>query len=360
MDLATFERQALRLPGDISVFIRGAHGIGKTEVVHEIAKKLKLPVMQRRLSQLTEGDLIGIPNKVDKKYGVGDVKITKKYSEFLPMEWFVRCMDEPHLIFLDEIDRALPEVIQAAFELCYDRCIQGKKIHDGCRIYAAGNSGTRSSAYQVNMLDPAFLSRFWVADATPTVDEWLEWARKAGVHKYITSFIEDEEEHLELSPDEKLKPEYIYPSRRSWYRLHRALALTDLLEDPIDGDDLLSMCSGFIGGHASAAFVKHVRTAGSRISADDILNRFGLIYYQIKTSKIEDKSTLIKKLYKHSKENLWSDKQIKNVIDFLEALPDELKMILNEYMTRLDVRQENARNYTRASREIMREVARKR
>lgn len=300
-------------------------------------------MMQRRLSQLTEGDLIGLPDKKD------------GYSEFLPMRWFAQCMDNPHLIFLDEIDRALPEVIQAAFELCYDRCIQGKEIHKDCRIYAAGNSGTKSSDYQVNILDPAFLSRFWVADAQPTVDEWLRWASKAKVHKHILSFIEEEDEHLEISVDEKLKPEYIYPSRRSWYRLHRALALTDLLDViPIQEEDLVALCSGFIGMHASQAFLKHVKSAGKRITAVEILDNFGSVYFQIKNANMEEKTRLIDKMHKHSKHTVWNDDQVSNSIKFLDTLPDELKMIFNEHMTGLDVQQENARKYTKSSSEIMR------
>ena len=44
------------------VLLRGRHGIGKSEVVHQIAEKLGLPVVERRASQMTEGDLVGLPS----------------------------------------------------------------------------------------------------------------------------------------------------------------------------------------------------------------------------------------------------------------------------------------------------------
>ena len=44
------------------ILIRGRHGIGKSEVVYQIAESLDLPVVERRASQMTEGDLLGMPS----------------------------------------------------------------------------------------------------------------------------------------------------------------------------------------------------------------------------------------------------------------------------------------------------------
>jgi hypothetical protein len=343
VDLATLKRQALLLPKDISVFIRGAHGIGKTELVYDIAEDLGLPVMQRRLSQLTEGDLIGLPDKKE------------KWSEFLPMRWFFDCLTTPHLIFLDEIDRALPEVIQAAFELCYDRTIQGREIHKDCRIYAAGNSGTVSNNYQVNSLDPAFLSRFWVADAEPNIEEWMVWAHDHGVHKEVIAFIEDESEHLEMKKGEKLKSEQVYPSRRSWVRLSSTIKQPNVLSQ--GEDDLKALCEGFIGFDASQSFVKFVKDE-NRIGAIDILNGVNKHSSKIRFMNIEEKTKLGKKLFKHGCLNKWSEEQVKNVIGFLEMLPDELKMRFHDFMTSLDMDQDNAQAYISRANKIMMEVAR--
>ena len=40
------------------VLIRGRHGIGKSELVYQTAKDLGLPVVERRASQMTEGDFL--------------------------------------------------------------------------------------------------------------------------------------------------------------------------------------------------------------------------------------------------------------------------------------------------------------
>ena len=63
IDFATFKRvlplvAAARFP----VLMRGRHGIGKSESVYQFAKMINLPVVERRASQMTEGDLLGMPS----------------------------------------------------------------------------------------------------------------------------------------------------------------------------------------------------------------------------------------------------------------------------------------------------------
>ena len=41
------------------VLLRGRHGIGKSSVVYQYAISVGLPVVERRASQMTEGDLLG-------------------------------------------------------------------------------------------------------------------------------------------------------------------------------------------------------------------------------------------------------------------------------------------------------------
>ena len=50
------------LSGRKPLLLRGRHGIGKSEVVYQIAAELGLPVVERRASQMTEGDLLGLPS----------------------------------------------------------------------------------------------------------------------------------------------------------------------------------------------------------------------------------------------------------------------------------------------------------
>ena len=66
IDFATFLNVAPHiLNSKLPVLIRGRHGVGKSEVVYQIAASRDLPVIERRASQMTEGDLLGLPDVAD-------------------------------------------------------------------------------------------------------------------------------------------------------------------------------------------------------------------------------------------------------------------------------------------------------
>ena len=164
MDIKTFVQVISKLPPQIAVLAKGPTGIGKSHIVHQVGERLDMQVIDRRLSQMTEGDIIGLPELVD---GV---------TRFAPIDWFVRACNEPVILFFDELNRATIEVQQCAFQIVLDRELNGHKLHPETRVYAAVNEG---SEYQVTEMDPALLRRFFVTTLEPTAQDWLDWARKS-------------------------------------------------------------------------------------------------------------------------------------------------------------------------------------
>ena len=186
------------------VLLRGRHGIGKSTVVYQLAKERGLPVVERRASQMTEGDLLGLP------------KVEGKVTTWLAPEWLHKACNEPCLLFLDEVDRATLEVRQGIFELCDSRKIAGSTLHPDTLIFAAVNGGDHGAQYQVGEMDPAELDRYTVFDVEPSVEDWLNWA-EGKVAVYLWDFINNNHGHLEHK--DEFEPNKKYPSRRSWVRL---------------------------------------------------------------------------------------------------------------------------------------------
>ncbi len=286
MDFKSFIETAKLLPVDNSVLIRGRHGIGKSECVYQLAREnFKLPVMERRISQITEGDLIGLPFKIEEVPSKHEDENEKRVSDeihgactsFLPLDWFVACMKKPHVIFLDEIDRGSYEVQQAVFELILDRSIQGRKVHEGCRIYAAINGGIHGAQYNVNAMDPAMSDRFFTVDLEPTVQDWIDWGLKGErILSKILDFVQIEgANHLEFRGE--LESSKVYPSRRSWVKFNDTLiTLPEILADPKSDRSyslLTNIGSGFLGIEATSAFLRFL-TDEKTYSAEDIFDNF--------------------------------------------------------------------------------------
>ena len=79
------------------VLIRGRHGIGKSCVVYQTAEGLGLPVVERRASQMTEGDLMGLPS------------VDGNSTKWNAPDWFKNACDNAVVLFLDEVDCASME-----------------------------------------------------------------------------------------------------------------------------------------------------------------------------------------------------------------------------------------------------------
>jgi hypothetical protein len=293
------------------VLLRGRHGVGKSQVVYQVAEGIGLPVVERRASQMTEGDLVGLP-KTD-----GDV------TSFCPPDWFKTACDEPVILFLDEVDRATIEVRQGIFELTDSRKLNGHRLHPGTLIFAAINGGEHGQQYQVGEMDPAELDRWTVFDVEPTVEDWLDWAKER-LDSVVWDFINQNRNHLEHATD--FEPNKVYPSRRSWERLDECLASAKLYEQgasPI----LYNLASAFVGFEAAVSFNDFIQNYDRQVTVEDILVKGEID--KTKDFSINDHTALVEKLeaVESFKEEL-PEEQVQNLAKYFMTLPSEVAMKL--------------------------------
>ena len=321
VDFATFSQivehvTAVRKP----VLLRGRHGIGKSTVVYQYAAQQNMEVVERRASQMTEGDLVGLPS------------IEGNSTRFNPPDWFKAACDRPVVLFLDEVDRATLEVRQGIFELTDSRKLNGHKLHDDTLIFAAVNGGEHGAQYQVGEMDPAELDRWTVFDIEPSVEDWLAWANDSGISQEIFNFINQNRAHLEHTDD--FEPNKVYPSRRSWERLDQCLAQAGLLEDASPA--LFNLTSAFVGFEAAVAFNDFIQNYDRQVSTDDILIKGD--FSKLADFGINDHTAIIDKFEAEEtfKDELEQD-QIDNLARYFVMLPSEVAMKLWTVMGKGDV-----------------------
>jgi hypothetical protein len=315
MDIKTFVNVVSNLPCDISILAKGPTGIGKSYIFHQIGKNVGLPVIDRRLSQLQEGDIIGLPQLAD---GV---------TRFAPVDWFIRACKEPVVLFFDELNRASMEVQQCAFQIILDRELNGHKLHPETRIYSAINEG---SEYQVLDMDPALLRRFWVADLEPTTEDWLEWAETCDdIGPMSREYIRKYPAHLRHAG--QLEPGKVYPSPASWHRLLYSLKNAGMSPEDCAGTNLpsifYSMCTGFIGMETSIAFSDFVRNYQTKFYCEDVTKNWDNKKAQILKIGNDKKNDLIEQIVVYTKNNELLVNEVMNITDFVKSCSDE--MIVN-------------------------------
>lgn len=341
MSIESFLEVAKILPVTTSILMRGNHGIGKSKLaklIGELRASKELDGIERefidiRLSQMTDGDMLGLPST--------DGKVTR----WNPMEWFQKACTKPCTLCLDELNRATGEVMQASFQIILDRELAGMKLHKDTIVISAINT---ASQYSVNEVDPALLDRFFVCDLVPTPKDWLNWAEtkneskliKQNVHPIIVDFIRGNEAWLD-TPKDLADPTDVAPSRRSWEFVSDALVKCGVVNDPDDAR-FLTLCKGFLGQEAALTFRKFAKEQDRQISAEDVLNSYTSKKVQKKLRNADGNVTqdlfneLIQKVASHchgTEMKDLTDKQGKNVAAFMKDLPHELRIQFWTVMT---------------------------
>ena len=288
------------------VLIRGRHGIGKSCVVYQTAERLSLPVVERRASQMTEGDLMGLPS------------VEGASTKWNAPDWFKEACDKAVLLFLDEVDRATLEVRQGIFELTDSRKLNGWKLHPGTLIMAAVNGGEHGANYSVGEMDPAELDRWVCFDIDPTVEDWLTWA-KDNVSTLVWDFINQNRNHLEHNDDPE--PNKVYPSRRSWHRFNDCLVTGNLVESKNNLEAVYHLATGYVGFEAAVAFKDFAQNYESIVTPEDIL-RDGI--EKVKNHDINKFNALNEKFEVVLKDKELTEDEVTNLASYFGVLPAEL------------------------------------
>jgi len=244
---------------------------------------------------------------------------------FCMPSFFIRACREPVVMMLDEMNRAMPQVMQGAFQLVLDRELGNDqdgnpyKLHPDTRIIAAINHGNE---YDVHDMDPALLRRFWVTDIEPSNQDWIAWAGPAGIDNITIDFVRQHPEHLRVDPS-SVEPGTVVPTPASWHRLDESLRHMGLVPTDCAGtrpSGLYALSAGFVGTEAAIAYSEFIARYERVISADDVLS--GKISdKQSKELNASEGLAVLDKVVNWSKEdgNTFSKKQAKNVAAFVKA-----------------------------------------
>jgi len=228
------------------VMIWGPPGVGKSELVAQVAQQHDVPLIDIRLSQLEPSDLRGIPFRVNDH-----------------VEWAVPRMlpdasrhGSSGILFLDEITSATPAVSAAAYQLILDRCLGEYAVPDGWVIFAAGNrQGDRGVTYS---MPTPLANRFTHFEFDVNLDDWVYWAHKNHIDDRVIAFLRFRPERL-FDFDPAMDPT-AFPTPRSWKFAHHALQKFDKGSDILA--NALQACVGNAAGIEIKAFIDNLENLG--------------------------------------------------------------------------------------------------
>ena len=195
--------------------IKGSPGVGKSDLVRQIAKKYNLYVIDFRLAQCDPTDLVGFPT----------LNADRTRAHYAPPITIPIAGDEiPEgykgwLLFFDEMTSAPRSVQAASYKVILDRMVGTYKIHPKVAMIAAGNLETDKAI--VTATSTALQSRLIHINVDVDTNIWLQWAAKAEIDYRILGFIRFRPNLLmKFNPSHS---EDTFPCPRTWDFLSRII-----------------------------------------------------------------------------------------------------------------------------------------
>ncbi len=218
------------------VFVWGPPGIGKSQVVAQVAAREGLPITDIRAVLLDPVDLRGLP-RIDEEN-----RASWCPPDFLPREG-------RGILFLDELNAAQPLVQAACYQLVLDRRIGEYRLPDGWGIVAAGNRETDRAV--THRMPSALANRFVHLNFDVDIADWLAWAQANAIAPEVIAFLRFRPGLLHAFDPQK--DDKSFPTPRSW-----AFVSHIVRSVPRQAVDL-ELVAGAVGEGAAAEFCGFLR-----------------------------------------------------------------------------------------------------
>jgi len=235
------------------VFLWGAPGIGKSDIVKQIGDELEREVIDVRLALWEPTDIKGIPY-----YNSDMGTMTWAPPAELPTD-----PDSTAILFLDELNSAAPATQAAAYQLILNRRVGTYFLPKGVSIVAAGNRETdKGVTYRM----PAPLAnRFLHLELKTDYEDWLNWATSNKVHEQVVGYLSFAKQDLyDFDPRSSSRA---FATPRSWSFVSELLG-----DDDLDESTLTDLVSGAVGEGLAIKFMAHRKVSKQMPNPTDILS----------------------------------------------------------------------------------------
>jgi hypothetical protein len=336
----------------VTPFIWGKHGLGKSSALLQLTRLCGMGMIDMRCSQLEASDLRGLPDREITEDGrpgrtfylpPADLPNADSCSPACSLYREGGCKHEvcqkreaeikagrekgpvcQGILFLDELNRAEDDVLQAAFQLVWDQAIGVYKVPEGWSIAVAGNY---SEGYTVNSFnDPAFLDRFCHLDLSvgeSYMNDWTQYMKErcGDSADKIMQFVGFNTDHLagKVEADRGFN---VAPSPRSWELVARVNEACK--SSKYTGQVKIDVVAGLVGRELAMQF--------ERFSTDvlprDVINNFDKVEAKIKKMSRNQLIGLVWGVVSNGKElgkKKDDEKKMNNVLDFMQHVATKHK-----------------------------------
>lgn len=232
---------------DLPVLLIAGHGVGKSQLLEQAARRRGLDYRCLDLSIMEPPDLVGLP------------MITAKHTIYAPPA-FMPTGGKGILVF-EELNRAERYMRAPCLQLLTARRLNDYTLPRGWLPVAAINPP--DGDYEVSALDPALLSRFMKVQLVPDIQEWLFWAGSHGVHPAVIRYVRSDSTVFDAAES----------NPRSWAYVSNVVREFQKLRG-VSRQCLRAAVCGLVGNERGAAFLATLKSIDSPLLAEDVLHDY--------------------------------------------------------------------------------------
>lgn len=215
------------------ILLMGAPGIGKTQIMEQIARDLHIALVSYTITHHTRQSAIGLPFIQEKeydgrKYSVTEYTMSEIISSVYEQMGKTGCREG--ILFIDEINCVSETLAPTMLQFLQCKSFGNQKIPEGWIIVAAGNPPEYNKS--VRDFDVVTLDRVKKIDVEPDFGVWKEYAYQVGIHGAVISYLELKKEnfyHMETRVDGKR-----FATARGWQDLSELLTVYEKLGMEVD------------------------------------------------------------------------------------------------------------------------------
>ena len=196
------------------LFLIGPPGVGKTDVVAQVARRLGVGLVSYTMTHHTRQSALGLPQIRTRRFG-GEERAVTEYTMSELLSGVYRHMEASGctsgILFLDEINCVSETLTPAMLELLQHKRFGEYALPEGWVIVCAGNPEKYNRAARA--FDPVTLDRLRVLEIEPDLSAWQEYAAQRQVHPSVRGY-------LRLRPEDFFRAEgERIVTARSWMNL---------------------------------------------------------------------------------------------------------------------------------------------
>lgn len=158
--------------------LMGPAGIGKTEIVAQVAKEQDLALCSYSLVHHTRQSLLGLP-RLEEREQDGEMVSCTRYTMSEIVDEIHQTIEktgkEEGILFLDEFNCASDSVRPVMLQLLQDKMLGCHKLPNWVLILAGNPTSYNKSAKE---LDPVTMDRLRLMYLEPDLDAWLDYGKK--------------------------------------------------------------------------------------------------------------------------------------------------------------------------------------